>query len=486
VLYNLKPDVTDCKLLSDFLVKGANMESFAVVILAAGMGTRMKSSLIKVLHPINGKPVIYYPLEMLSKLEPEKTILVVGHQSEDVMAAVEAFDCQCVIQDKQLGTAHAVKCAEETLKKFNGDVLVINGDTPLLSVETVSAILEKHRISGNAATLLSLKTPTPFGLGRVVRDENGSLVRIVEEKDASESEKLIDEISTGVYVFKSDFLFPALSEVKSDNAQGEYYLPDVIQIALNKGKQVGLVQIDNGDEVLGINNRCQLAEVTEIARKKIVNHWMMEGVTLIKPDTTFIGPEVTIEPDTVIYPMVFLQGKTKIGSKCTIGPGTRITNSSIANEVLVRSYSEITDSVVEEDVTIGPFAHLRPGSVIRKKAKIGNFVESKKSEIGEGSKVSHLSYIGDTDIGKNVNIGAGTITCNYDGIHKHRTVIEDGVFIGSDTQLVAPVTVKSGSMVAAGSTVTRTVPQDSLAISRTRQENKKEWASKWKKIKSEK
>jgi len=460
------------------------MESFAVVILAAGMGTRMKSSLTKVLHPINGKPVICYPLEMLSKLKPEKTVLVIGHQAEDVMKAVNGFDCQCVIQDKQLGTAHAVKCAEETLKNFSGDVLVINGDTPLLSIETVLDILKKHKTSGNSAKILSLKTKNPFGFGRIVRDAGGSLVCIVEEKDASESEKLIGEVSTGVYVFRSDFLFPALSEVKADNAQSEYYLPDVIQIALHKSKQVGLVQVVDGDEVLGINNRCQLAEVSEIVRKRIVRHWMMEGVTVIKPDTTFIGDEVTIETDTVLYPMVFLQGKTKIGSKCTIGPGTRITDSSIASGVLVRSYSEILESVVEEDVTIGPFAHLRPGSVIRKKAKIGNFVESKKSEIGEGSKVSHLSYIGDTDIGKDVNIGAGTITCNYDGIHKHRTVIEDGVFIGSDTQLVAPVTVKSGSIVAAGSTVTRTVPQDSLAISRTRQENKKEWAAKWKKVKS--
>jgi len=462
------------------------MESFAVVILAAGMGTRMKSSVIKVLHPINGKPVISYPMEMLSKLKPEKTILVVGHQADDVMEAVKGFGCQSVTQDEQLGTAHAVKCAEETLEGFAGDVLVINGDTPLLSTGTVSGILEEHRASGNSATLLSLNTTNPFGFGRIIRDADGALVRIVEEKDASDAEKLINEVSAGVYVFKNDFLFPALSEVKSDNAQAEYYLPDVIKIALHKGKRVGVIPVVDGDEVLGINNRCQLAEVSEIIRKRIVTHWMMEGVTMVKPDLTFIGDEVTIEPDTVLHPMVFLQGKTKIGSKCNIGPGSRITDSSIASGVLVRSYSEILDSVVEEDVTIGPFAHLRPGSLIRKKAKIGNFVESKKSEIGEGSKVSHLSYIGDTDIGKNVNIGAGTITCNYDGINKHRTVIEDGVFIGSDTQLVAPVTVKRGSIVAAGSTVTRTVPQDSLAISRTRQENKKEWAARWKKVRSEK
>jgi len=424
--------------------------------------------------------MIRYPLEMVSGLNPDTTVLVVGHQADAVEKAVRGLRCEKVVQKERLGTAHAVKCAEKTLSNFSGDILVINGDTPLLSLETVSSLLDKHRRDKNSVTLLSLITERPFGLGRVSRDIDGQLLKIIEEKDASIEEKNIKEVSTGVYIFKSAFLFSALDKVSNNNAQGEYYLPDVVPEALEKGEKVGIMSASDQGEVLGVNNRVQLAEVSSILRKRILNNLMVEGVTIIEPNVTFVGPDVTIGRDTVLHPMVFLDGKTKLGSGCSIGPGTRIVDSVIADNVLVRSYSEIFETVVGDDVTIGPFAHLRPGTVLCKKAKVGNFVETKKTEIGEGSKVSHLSYIGDALLGKDVNIGAGTITCNYDGVNKHRTVIEDNVFVGSDTQIVAPVTLKKNSVVAAGSTVTKNVSEGALAISRAKQENRKGWADNWK------
>lgn len=450
----------------------------AVVILAAGLGTRMKSATAKVLHPLVGRPMIVHVLKAAAGLSATKTVLVLGHQADRVADAVKEFETESVIQEQQLGTGHAVLQAEKALKKFKGDVVILSGDVPLIRAETIARLVQHHRKSGDVLTMMTAMVDDPTGYGRVIKDAKGSLLRVVEHKDATTQERGVREINTGIYCIGASFLFSHLKTLGNSNAQGEYYLPDLIATAVEKGLGAGTVSADDVEEVMGINNRVELAQAEKVLRRRINELWMREGVTFVAPEMTFVDDGVRIGRDVILSPGCLLQGATVIGGGCTVGPYSRIIDTRIGSAVEVLDGCVIEESQIEDGCHVGPFAHLRPGTVLRRNARIGNFVEVKKAEMGEGSKANHLSYIGDATVGKKVNIGAGTITCNYDGVHKHRTIIEDEVFVGSDTQLVAPVTVGRGAVVAAGTTVTRDVPAGSLAVSRMRQENKDGWAAK--------
>ncbi|MDH4101183.1 MAG: bifunctional UDP-N-acetylglucosamine diphosphorylase/glucosamine-1-phosphate N-acetyltransferase GlmU [Nitrospirota bacterium] len=449
----------------------------AVVILAAGLGTRMKSSMAKVLHPIVGKPLIAHVLKAAAGLNAQKTVLVLGHQADRVAEAVKEFGAEVAIQAQQLGTGHAVMQAEKALEGFTGDVVILSGDVPLIRKKTIVHLVAHHEKTGNALTMMTAMLDDATGYGRVVKDAAGRLLRVVEHKDATEEERAIREINTGIYCFKASFLFSHLKTLGNTNAQGEYYLPDLIAMAVEKGLGADTVAADEVEEVMGINNRVELAEAERLMRRRINEYWMREGVTFVAPEVTYVEDEVTLGKDVVLSPGCVLQGKTVVGDGSVIGPYSRVIDTRLGNNVEVLDGCVIEESEIEDGCHVGPFAHIRPATILRKNARIGNFVEVKKSEIGEGSKANHLTYIGDAVLGKKVNIGAGTITCNYDGVHKHKTVIEDDVFVGSDTQLVAPVTVGRGALIAAGTTVTKDVPADSLAVSRTRQENKDGWAA---------
>ncbi|MBI3805654.1 MAG: bifunctional UDP-N-acetylglucosamine diphosphorylase/glucosamine-1-phosphate N-acetyltransferase GlmU [Nitrospirae bacterium] len=455
----------------------------AAIILAAGQGKRMKSTLPKVLHPLSGSPMLFYILDLVKQAEIQKSFVIIGHQAEQVSKAVADRGVTCLLQDPPLGTGHAVLQAKEALFGFTGSVLILSGDTPLLRPETLRQLREAHRSAGATMTILTTRLANPYGYGRVIRKKNGAILQVIEEKDATPAQRAIDEVNTGVYIIEAPFLFEALGEVQPNNQQKEYYLTDLIGIAARRGEPLAGVEADP-DEVIGVNSRADLARAEAILQKRIVTHWMSEGVTFIDPAQVRIGPAVEIGRDVLIYPGVTLEGKSAIGEGSTLYP-CRIKNSRLGAQVVVKDYSVVEDSEIESDASVGPFAHLRPGTVLRRGAKVGNFVEIKKSELGEGSKANHLTYIGDTVVGKGVNIGAGTITCNYDGEKKYRTIIEDDVFIGSDTQLVAPVRVGAGALIAAGTTVTRDVPPGSLAISRVRQENKEGWAAKKKSKRAE-
>ncbi len=454
---------------------------FAVVILAAGEGKRMKSALPKVLHQVCAKPMIDYVLETVRDLRPDKVLIVVGHGADKVRDNLKREgSLKFVFQEKQLGTGHAVLKCEKELADFSGTVLVLSGDTPLLSGDTLKSFLELHLKSKAAATLLSANLEGLTGYGRIIRSQMGEVERIIEEKDASKEERNISEVNTGTYCFDKEKLFLALKEVKCENVQKEFYLTDVIEILKRKKEKVAVLLARDEKEVLGVNSRSQLVEVDKILREKINNKWMESGVTIIDPVLTFISPEVLIGKDTIIYPLVFLEGKTTIGENCLIGPSTRLIDVKVGNG------SEITYSVAKEceigdEAKVGPFSYIRPGTKIKNKTKVGTFVEIKKSEIGEGSKVPHLSYIGDALIGKNVNVGAGSITCNFDGVEKHQTIIEDEVFIGSDTMLIAPVKIGKRATTGAGSAISRNVPADSLGLERAEQKNIKDWRKKRKK-----
>ncbi|HZR47056.1 MAG TPA: bifunctional UDP-N-acetylglucosamine diphosphorylase/glucosamine-1-phosphate N-acetyltransferase GlmU, partial [Candidatus Manganitrophaceae bacterium] len=445
----------------------------AAIILAAGKGKRMKSKLAKVLHPVAGVPMLFYLVDLVERMGIQNVFTIVGHQAERVTEALSGRRVKCFLQDPPLGTGHAVLQAKEALKDFNGAVLILSGDTPLLRQETIQRLWEAHRSAGATVTLLTARLASPFGYGRIVRTGEGILDRIVEEKDATAAELLIDEVNTGVYIIKSHFLFEALAKIKPDNQQQEYYLTDVVRIAARQGECLATAEVDF-EEVIGINSRAEIAAAEAVLRKRINAHWMAEGVTLIDPAQVRIDAGVTIGRDSVLHPGVVLEGKTEIGEDCILYP-CRVKNSRLGAGVVIKDACVIEEAEIESEVSVGPFAHLRPGTLLRKGSKVGNFVEIKKSELGEGSKVNHLSYLGDTTVGKEVNIGAGTITCNYDGRKKHPTIIEDEVFIGSDTQLVAPVRIGAGALIAAGSTITRDVPPDALGISRVKQENKEGW-----------
>lgn len=445
----------------------------AAVVLAAGRGTRMKSNRAKVLHEVAGRPMVFWPARLALDLGCRPTVLVVGHQGSEVEQALAQENLRFAQQEEQLGTGHALLCAREQLAGFSGTLLLLCGDVPLLRRETLERLLSYHRAQGAAVTVLTTEMTDPHGYGRIVRDGE-EVLRIVEEKDASQKEKTIREINTGIYAFEAPFVFEALRTVGKDNAQGEYYLTDVVAAARAEGRTVCALTADP-EETMGINDRVQLAEAGAHLRRRINERLMRQGVTLVDPATAYIDAEVEIGEDTVIHPGVHLRGRTRIGRECVIDPGVIATDCALGDRVHLKAGSVLAESQVGSGSDVGPMAHLRPGTVLAGDNKIGNFVETKKAVIGPGSKASHLTYLGDAEIGAEVNIGCGTITCNYDGVKKHKTVIEDHVFVGSDTQFVAPVRIGRNSLIAAGSTITKDVPADSLAIARSAQVNKEGW-----------
>jgi bifunctional UDP-N-acetylglucosamine pyrophosphorylase / glucosamine-1-phosphate N-acetyltransferase len=455
------------------------LEGIATIILAAGKGTRMKSELVKVLHPILGLPMLSYPIELsLKGIKAEKTIVVVGHQADRIQGMFKNFKIDIALQEKQLGTGHAVLQAIPFLQSFSGTVLILCGDVPLVELETLRSFIDTYKENGSTLSVLTAVVEEPFGYGRILRNSGGWLEKIVEEKDASEKERMIREINTGIFCVKAPFLMEGLREIGKENAQGEYYLTDLVEVAKKRGLRCSAHIVADPVEVMGINTRVDLAVANEVLRQKKLKDLMLSGVTVVDPKTTYVDRTVEVGKDSTLYPNCHLQGKTKIGERCIIEPNSKISDSLIGNDVTIRANSVITESKIEEGASIGPFAHLRPLSEVKTKAKIGNFVEVKKSVIGKGSKANHLSYIGDSLLGEDVNIGAGTITCNYDGFEKHQTIIGNRVFVGSNVELVAPVKVGNDSSIGAGTTVTKDVPEGALAISRVKQKNIKRWNKK--------
>jgi len=452
--------------------------NLSVIVLAAGLGTRMRSEVPKVLHPLCGKPMLHYVLEALSPLKPEEIIVVVNKSHKELKDYL-GERVKIAIQDKALGTGHALKASLKELKD-SGTVLVINGDTPLIKAETLKTFIKLHSKDRNSLSLLSFFPSDPSAYGRIIRNGNGKVIAIKEKTDLTPEELNIREVNSGIYLMEPHVL-SLVNLIKKNPLKGEYYLTDIVSITLKKGLKVDAYCLGDETEFMGINTRKELSTASAIMRKRINENLMLQGVTMIDPENTYIESDVKVGMDTTIYPGVFIEGKTTIGKNCIIHSNVRIVNSVIGDGVTIKDSSVIEDSVIKDNVTIGPFAHLRPGSVISENVKIGNFVEIKKSIIGEGTKAMHLSYIGDAEVGRNVNIGAGTITCNYDGFKKHKTIIEDNVFIGSDTQLVAPVKVSKGAYIGAGSTITKDVPPECLAITRTPQRHIPDWVKKRKK-----
>jgi bifunctional UDP-N-acetylglucosamine pyrophosphorylase / glucosamine-1-phosphate N-acetyltransferase len=445
-----------------------------VMILAAGLGTRMKSRRAKVLHRLAGLPLISYAVRTALAINPQNLLVVVGYQAEEVERVVGEDICAFsegvatrltfVRQTEQRGTGHAVMVAEKTLEETTGPLLIIAGDGPMLRPETLSGLLETHLREGNAATFLTVMMDDPTGYGRILRDLNGRFVRTVEEKDATEAERKIREVNVSVYCFDTRSLLDAARQITSDNAQREYYLTDVPRVLLSSGKQVGALPHSNSEELMGINTRVDLAAVERKLREHKLNELMLSGVTILDPATTYVDQQVHIGQDTVIYPQVIVEGKSSISAGCTIQSWTRLKDVQIGSGVTIKNSSVIEDSSIAAGASVGPFARIRMQAEIGENSVIGNFVEVKKSKVGRRTKAQHLAYLGDATIGENVNIGAGTITCNFDGERKHETIIEDDVKIGSDTMLVAPVRVGRGSKTGAGSVVTKDVPPDSLAV----------------------
>ena len=452
------------------------MTNLHVVILAAGKGTRMKSAVSKVVHPLAGRPLIEHVIRTAAVLEPATITVVVGHGADDVRAALANWpNVRFVVQSPQLGTGHALLQTEPVLAGQQGRVLLLYGDVPLLTVDTLRQLLDRHQSTSAWLTVLTATVPDPYGYGRIIRDQ-GRIVRIVEERDAGEGEHAIREINSGIYVFELDGLFGALRSLATDNAQGEYYLTDLVAGSVREGRRVETLPIADHVEVRGVNTRVDLAELTRVLRDRTRRRLMLAGVTLENPDSVYVDDGVEIGEDTVIGPNVVLSGATRLGPGGRIGPGPRISDSVLGAGVTDLDHCVIVQSTIDDGCTLGPFAHLRPESRLGAGARVGNFVELKKTTLGPNSKANHLAYLGDAVIGANVNIGAGVITCNYDGVSKHQTRIDDGVFVGSDSQLVAPVHVGPGAYVAAGSTITRDVPPGSLAVARSHQINKDGWA----------
>lgn len=456
----------------------------AAILLAAGEGKRMKSTSPKVLHPLCGKPMISYISDAVKKVKPRRFIVVVSKPAaKDVQTAL-GKDVEYVIQEQPLGTGHAVQSSQAVLKDFDGIILIVCGDTPLIAPETLKELVSYHEDKKAVATLLTAKVSKPYGYGRIIRGDGG-IKKIVEDEDATLGELYIREVNTGTYCFSARKLFGALGKVRPTNVQKEYYLTDVIAVFNEEGEKVVGKQAEDEAEVLGVNSRIELADAEMILRARINEGFMAQGVTLIHPPLTYIDADVKIGKDTVIYPLTFLKGKTSVGKNCQIGPSCQIMDSEIGDGVEV-SFAVLNEVRVESGARIGPFTNLRPGTEVGQDAKVGSFVEVKKSSIGKGSKVPHLSYIGDATIGKGVNIGAGTITCNFDGVKKHPTIIGDNAFVGSDTILVAPVKVGKGAYTGAGSIISKDVPPDSLGIERTEQKNIKGWTKGKRKTKNEK
>ncbi len=444
-----------------------------VIVLAAGKGTRMKSKLYKVLHQVCGKSMVEYVVEAAQAIKPDKIVTIVGNGAEEVKKVL-ADKSEFVLQKKQLGTGDAVLTAADELAAEKGATLVITGDTPLFTSQTFQKLFNYHQSKGNAATVLTAQAPNPYGYGRIIRDDQDNVLRIVEQKDATADELKINEINTGVFCFDNQLLFSALKKVDNQNAQGEYYLTDVLEILRNEGQRIGAYKMPDFSESLGVNDRYALAQATKIMQKRINKKHMANGVTFIDPDTAYIDADVKIGCDTLIEGNVVIKGNTEIGDDCVVTSGSRIIDSKIANNVTVTS-STVEEAEMDDFSDVGPNSHLRPKAIIRKGAHIGNFVEIKNAEIGENSKVGHLTYIGDATLGKDVNVGCGTIFANYDGIKKDHTNVGDRAFIGSGATLVAPVNIADHAFVAADSTITKDVAKYDMAIARGRQVNKPDY-----------
>lgn len=449
------------------------MSGLKVVILAAGQGTRMKSKVPKVLHKVLDKTMVDYVIDASVEAGAEDICVIVGHQSAMVKAMI-GTRVKFALQKEQLGTGHAVMQAGDFIS--DGNILVLCGDTPLIRPETIKELSDMHNSGGSDVTVVSMRADDPTGYGRIVR-ENNAFAKIVEQKDADEEQKKINEVNTGVYIFKADALKAAFEKLSNNNSQGEYYLTDTLEIIKNNGGKVDIMVAEDADEFLGVNSKLQLSQATDIMKKRINEYHMLNGVTIMDPTNTYIGIDVKIEPDTIIYPGCMLEGKTEIGTDCIIGPNCRIQSSIIHNGVTVQS-SFLIQAEVDNYSTVGPFAYLRPNSKIGEHVRIGDFVEIKNSNIDDGTKVSHLTYVGDSDVGKCVNFGCGTVTVNYDGKNKFRCKIGNNVFIGCNSNLVAPVEIEDNAYTAAGSTITKNVPEGSLAIARSRQDNKEGWRNK--------
>lgn len=436
----------------------------------------MRSAYPKVVHRVGGQAMVGHVIQAIEHAGISDVYVVVGHGREMVRAALTGYDVQFIVQEQQLGTGHALQQASEAVAGV-ATLLVLAGDIPLIQSHTLSGLLAHHDEIGAAATVLSTTLAHPTGYGRIVRQEDNNLQRIVEEKDANEIQKAISEINSGIYCFNTADVLPLLGALTTNNAQGEYYLTDVLEMLIQKGQKVGVLCSDASEDILGINDRQQLAQCEAIIRRRKNLSLMQAGVTILDPASVFIDNQVEIGQDTVVLPNTMIEGNTTIGSGCEIGPSVRITNARIGNHVMME-YSRIIDAVIGDQCVIGPFAYLRPGAALGEGVKVGDFVEIKKSTIGNRSKIPHLSYIGDAQVGSGVNIGAGTITCNYDGKNKYPTYLEDGVFIGSNTNLVAPVRIGKDSVTGAGSTITRDVPPQTLAVERAQQKNIKGWTKK--------
>lgn len=457
------------------------MNHFSIAVMAAGKGTRMKSeTTAKVLHTLAGRSMIMHVLHAGKATGPEKTHVIVGHCAEDVQHHVLQFPDQLPVdqiewveQKEQLGTGHAIMQLQPNLKDYQGHLMILNGDIPLLKAETLQKLVDTHFKLGYIATLLTTEVEDPTGYGRIVR-HNGQFMKITEHKEATPAELAINEINTGVYIFSWPHLSQALDNLTNNNAKGEYYLTDVIQQMVENRERIATVKVLNSREVLGVNSRKELADAETILREEINQQWMLEGVTLRNPESILIDCDVTLEADTEILPGCVLQGNTKIGAHCVIGPHTQIVNSQIGDYTEV-AFSVIKDAQIASEVSVGPYAHIRPQTRIDNKAKIGNFVELKNTHLQAGAKASHLSYLGDAIIEEKCNIGAGTITCNYDGAAKHKTHLKANVFTGSNSTLIAPLTVEANAYIAAGSVITEDIPADSLGIGRGRQVNKEGW-----------
>lgn len=447
------------------------------IVLAAGQGTRMKSKLYKVLHSVCGKPMVQHVVNNLKRLQTDRILVVVGHGAEKVKQQL-GLDIEYAMQEQQLGTAHAVLQAAPFLDDREGTTLVLSGDEPLISVETLQALVAHHEEREAAATILTRIMEDPTGYGRILRGEDGSVQKIVEQKDATPGERSVREINTGTYCFDNKKLFQALQMVRNDNAQGEYYLTDVIEIlkGLNERIEASITE----EETVGVNDRIALAKAEKLMRERILREHMKNGVTIIDPSSTYIEADVVIGRDSVILPGTIIGTGCRIGEDCMIGPHTQITRCQIGNGTVIK-HSVMLDAIVDNEATVGPFAYIRPGSHLGEGVKIGDFVEIKNTSLGKGSKVSHLTYLGDAEIGEGVNVGCGAVTVNYDGENKFKTVVRDHAFVGCNVNLVAPVTVGEGAYVAAGSTITDDVPAESLAIARERQVNKENYVKKMKK-----
>jgi len=448
------------------------MQNLITVILAAGAGTRMKSDIAKVLHKICGQTLLSYVADAAKKAGSGEIIAVIGHQADQVRESVK--DVTFVLQEEQLGTGHAVMQARPFLEGKTGTVLVLYGDTPLITAETLGKAYETHLRDRNQVTVITARVSDPTGYGRIIRDGEGRISSIVEHKDATDEQRAINEINSGMYFFEVPALLRALEGLKNDNSQGEYYLTDTIEAILSDNGSAGAYLVDDSSEILGINDRIQLAEAEKIMRNRIIHEHMRNGVTFILPETSVIGPNVKIGRDTVIYPGTLLEGSTRIGERCIVGPYSRVLDSVVCDDVHIMN-SVILESEIGSKTKVGPFAYMRPGCRIGSNVKIGDFVEVKKSEIGDNTKVSHLTYIGDALVGKNVNMGCGVVVVNYDGVKKHQTVVGDYAFVGCNVNLVSPVEVKPHSYIAAGSTITDEVPEYSLAIARSRQTIISDW-----------